>query len=212
MVVPNPDLTPEYAYNGEMSVTKKWRTIQTTSNAYYTYLKDAIVKQDLGYSQFHEYEDVNVQTLMNSPEAYIYGWSFGMKSQLLSWLWYENSFTWQTGWDVTNDEPLGHIPPAFAKSLFKIKIDKLEYKIWGIYTAWKYIEDMNSSGVDNDDLGTEDGYPSWWTLNTSVQYKFNEKIKLQLGIENILDQHYRTFASGISAPGRNVIISLKTNF
>ena len=212
MVVPNPELTPEYAYNGEMSITKKWKTIQFTNNFYYTYLKDAIVKQDLGYSQIHEGEDVNVQTLMNSPEAYIYGSSFGIKSQLLSWLFYENSFTWQKGWDVSNNEPLGHIPPAFGKSLFKIKKGKMEYKLWGIYTNWKYIEDMNSSGVDNNDLGTEEGYPSWWTINSSFQYKLNDNIKLQLGIENILDQHYRTFASGISAPGRNVIISLKTNF
>ena len=212
MVVPNPELTPEYAYNGEMSITKKWKTIQFTSNFYYTYLKDAIVKQDLGYSQIHEGEDVNVQTLMNSPEAYIYGSSFGIKSQLLSWLFYENSFTWQKGWDVSNNEPLGHIPPAFGKSLFKIKKGKMEYRLWGIYTNWKYIEDMNSSGVDNNDLGTEEGYPSWWTINSSFQYKLNDNIKLQLGVENILDQHYRTFASGISAPGRNVIISLKTNF
>ncbi len=212
MVIPNPDLTPEYAYNGEMSITRKWKRIQSTGNVYYTFLKDAIVKQDLGYSQIHEDEEVNVQTLMNSPEAYIYGWSFGMKSQLLSWLWYEESFTWQKGWDVSNNEPLGHIPPAFAKSLFKIKSGKLEYKIWGIYTRWKNIEDMNSSGVDNDDLGTDEGYPSWWTLNTSAQYKFNDNLKIQLGIENILDQHYRTFASGISAPGRNFILTLKGNF
>jgi len=149
---------------------------------------------------------------MNSPEAYIYGWSLGVKSKITPWLFFEESFTWQKGWDVSNDEPLGHIPPAFNKSLLKIKKDKIEYKLWGIYTLDKNIEDMNSSGVDNDDLGTEDGYPSWWTLNTSLQYKFNDNIKLQLGIENILDQHYRTFASGISAPGRNVIISLKTNF
>ena len=212
MVIPNPDLTPEYAYNGEMSITKKWKRIQSTGNVYYTYLKDAIVKQDLGYSQIHEDEEVNVQTLMNSPEAYIYGWSFGMKSQLLSWLWYEESFTWQKGWDVSNNEPLGHIPPAFAKSLFKIKTGKLEYKLWGIYTRGKDIEDMNSSGVDNDDLGTEDGYPSWWTLNTSAQYKFNDNLKIQVSIENILDQHYRTFASGISAPGRNIVVSLRSSF
>ena len=212
MVIPNPDLTPEYAYNGEMSITKKWKRIQSTGNVYYTYLKDAIVKQDLGYSQIHEYEEVNVQTLMNSPEAYIYGWSFGMKSQLLSWLWYEESFTWQKGWDVSNDEPLGHIPPAFAKSLFKIKTGKLEYKLWGIYTRGKDIDEMNSSGVDNEDLGTEDGYPSWWTLNTSAQYKFNDNLKIQVSIENILDQHYRTFASGISAPGRNIVISLRSSF
>ena len=212
MVIPNPDLTPEYAYNGEMSITWKKPRMQSTGNVFYTHLKDAIVKQDLGYSQIHEYEDVNVQTLMNSPEAYIYGWSFGVKSRLYKdWLFYEESFTWQKGWDLSNNEPLGHIPPAFGKSLFKIKTGKLEYKIWGIYTAWKYIEEMNSSGVDNDDLGTDEGYPSWWTLNTSAQYKVNDNLKIQFGIENILDQHYRTFASGISAPGRNFIISLKGN-
>ena len=131
MVIPNPDLTPEYAYNGEMSITKKWEGLQVTSNLYYTYLKDVIVKQDLGYSQIHEYEEVNVQTLMNSPEAYIYGWSLGTKTKLLPWLTTENSYTWQLGYDVTNDEPLGHIPPAFGKSLFKIKTGKLEYKLWG---------------------------------------------------------------------------------
>ena len=149
---------------------------------------------------------------MKSPEAYIYGWSFGTKTKLLSWLTTENSYTWQKGYDVTNDEPLGHIPPAFGKSLFKIKTDKIEYKFWGIFTSWKYIDEMNSSGVDNDDLGTEDGYPSWWTLNTSAQYKFNDNLKLQVSIENILDLHYRTFASGISAPGRNIVISLRSSF
>jgi hemoglobin/transferrin/lactoferrin receptor protein len=45
MVIPNPDLTPEYAYNGEMSITKKWENLQVTSNVYYTHLKDAIVKK-----------------------------------------------------------------------------------------------------------------------------------------------------------------------
>jgi len=212
MVIPNPDLTPEYAYNGEMSITKKWENLQVTSNFYYTHLQDVIVKKDLGYTEFYEYEEVNVQTLMNSPEAYIYGWSLGLKSKITPWLFFEESFTWQKGWDVSNEEPLGHIPPAFNKSLLKIKKDKIEYKIWGIYTLGKDIEDMNSSGVDNDDLGTIEGFPSWWTLNMSLQYEFNENLKLQLGLENILDQHYRTFASGISAPGRNVIISLKTNF
>ena len=39
MVIPNPDLTPEYAYNGEMSITKKWENLQLTSNVYYTSFK-----------------------------------------------------------------------------------------------------------------------------------------------------------------------------
>ena len=65
---------------------------------------------------------------------------------------------------------------------------------------------------EQDDLGTEEGYPMWWTLNTSAQYKFNDNLKIQVSVENILDQHYRSFASGISAPGRNIIVSLRSSF
>jgi hemoglobin/transferrin/lactoferrin receptor protein len=34
----------------------------------------------------------------------------------------------------------------------------------------------------------------------------------QLMIENLLDKNYRYFASGISAPGRNFVFSLKTGY
>ena len=50
------------------------------------------------------------------------------------------------------------------------------------------------------------------SLNTSLQYKSYPLLTLQVVVNNILDLHYRTFASGISAPGRNVIISIKTQF
>ena len=212
MVIPNPNLTPEYAYNGEMSITKKWRNFQVTTNGYYTYLKDAIVKKDLDYSQIHEDEEVSVQTLINSPEAYIYGWSFGLKTKLFSWLNIEKSYAWQKGYDVSKKEPLGHIPPALAKALFEINSGKLEYRFWSVYSAWKHIEDMSLNGVDNEDLGVNEGYPSWWTINAGLQYEFNNKLKAQLVIDNILDQHYRTFASGISAPGRNFTLSLHSYF
>jgi hemoglobin/transferrin/lactoferrin receptor protein len=33
-----------------------------------------------------------------------------------------------------------------------------------------------------------------------------------MALENILDQHYKTFASGLSAPGRNFIVTLKARF
>ena len=32
------------------------------------------------------------------------------------------------------------------------------------------------------------------------------------GVENIFDQHYRTFASWISAPGRSLILGTRVNF
>ena len=56
------------------------------------------------------------------------------------------------------------------------------------------------------------GTPAWYTLNMSAMYRFSEEFTVQLALENILDSHYKTFASGLSAPGRNFILTLRAKF
>ena len=56
------------------------------------------------------------------------------------------------------------------------------------------------------------GYPSWWIINTQVGYQYRESLNLSLGVYNLLDIHYKTFASGISAPGRSLMASAKLSF
>ena len=56
------------------------------------------------------------------------------------------------------------------------------------------------------------GSPSWVTLGFNSSYAFNQHWKLQGMIGNLFDEHYREFASGISAPGRNFSFSLVTTF
>ena len=36
--------------------------------------------------------------------------------------------------------------------------------------------------------------------------------KITIGLENIFDVHYRSFASGVSAPGRNLRLGLNLKF
>jgi hemoglobin/transferrin/lactoferrin receptor protein len=43
-------------------------------------------------------------------------------------------------------------------------------------------------------------------------YKWNEKLLLTTGVENITDQRYRTYSSGIVAPGINFIMALRVRF
>ncbi|MBT8281180.1 MAG: TonB-dependent receptor, partial [Muriicola sp.] len=57
----------------------------------------------------------------------------------------------------------------------------------------------------------EDGNPyspSWYTLNLRSQYQFSNTLTASLSLENITDQRYRTYSSGIAAPGTNLILSL----
>ena len=93
-----------------------------------------------------------------------------------------------------------------------------------MYSGSKNASSFDDAGVDNLDetpylgvdaeTGAESwaGLPSWHVLNFNVQYKVSEKIKLNIGVENILDVHYKTFGSGISAPGRSLICSAQYVF
>jgi hemoglobin/transferrin/lactoferrin receptor protein len=51
--------------------------------------------------------------------------------------------------------------------------------------------------------------PSWVTLNLRTQYHFNDATTITASVENITDQRYKTYSSGIAAAGRNFILALK---
>jgi hemoglobin/transferrin/lactoferrin receptor protein len=80
------------------------------------------------------------------------------------------------------------------------------------YNGWKKINRFSSGSVDNPSEATIDGNPSWATLNIRLGFELHSLAHLQFGVYNFTDAHYKTFASGISAPGRAFIISLRSFF
>jgi hemoglobin/transferrin/lactoferrin receptor protein len=54
--------------------------------------------------------------------------------------------------------------------------------------------------------------PGWYTLNFKASYQANDQINIGAGLENITDQRYRPYSSGIVAPGRNMVVSLTVKF
>ena len=70
---------------------------------------------------------------------------------------------------------------------------------------------MSPYGEDNEDKATEEGFPAWNILNAKANYKINDGFAVSFSVENIFDRMYRSFASGVSAPGRNFIFSIRYN-
>ena len=78
IVIPNPDLKPEYAYNVELSIGKTIASrIRLEGTAWYTWLRDAQVIEPIKYNGL---DSINIdgemfQTLAptNAGKAYIYG-------------------------------------------------------------------------------------------------------------------------------------------
>ncbi|WP_368662464.1 hypothetical protein [Zobellia laminariae] len=54
--------------------------------------------------------------------------------------------------------------------------------------------------------------PSWYTLNIRSQYEVTSALKVSLNLENFTDQRYRSYSSGISAPGINLVLGLGYRF
>jgi hemoglobin/transferrin/lactoferrin receptor protein len=107
-----------------------------------------------------------------------------------------------------SSKPLDHIPPVFGKTSIAYQNSKLFAEIFSQYNGWKRLKDYNADGEDNHQYATEDGMPSWWTLNLRSSYQLG-KCNIQFVVENILDRNYRNFASGFSAPGRNFVLALR---
>ena len=53
------------------------------------------------------------------------------------------------------------------------------------------------------------GLPSWTVAGVRASYDVNSTLTVQAAVENIFDLQYRPAGSGISAPGRNIITTLR---
>lgn len=217
--VPNPDLKPEYTYNGEIGISNlfgEWLTAAATG--YYTLYRNALTVQDFTFegqdSIMYGGQMSKVVATTNANKAYLYGLELAVNGKVNKNVSLYATYNYTHARIVTDTTaiPLDHIPPAFGKFGVQISDNKFRADLFVNYAAWKRIADYNPSGEDNQAYALPEGMPSWYTINARVSYQFNKYLGLQVACENILDRNYRVFASNISAPGRNFIVTLRGSF
>ena len=123
-----------------------------------------------------------------------------------------SSVCYTRGLILNSEFPMGHIPPLFGKLNFKYLFKKFEFSLFSLFNGEKKIKDFGEGNIDNLSEASPDGYPRWWVLNTQISYNWNQSINCNLGLYNIFDVHYKTFSSGISSPGRSIMLSFKLSF
>lgn len=219
ITVPNADLKPEYTYNGEVGISNTfddWLTVSATG--YYTLYRNALTTQDFTFngqdSIMYAGTMSKVVATTNAGKAYLYGLELSLNGKINNNLKVYGTYNYTHARIVTDTTaiPLDHIPPVFGKLGFQINERKFQADLFVNYSAWKRIADYNPFGEDNEAYALPEGMPSWYTINARLSYQFNKYLGLQVACENILDQNYRVFASNISAPGRNFILTLRGTF
>jgi len=215
VLVPNDELTPEYSYNGEIGITRAFGKEDLVINVvgFYTLLQDAIVRDfytiNGSDSLVYEGEMLQVQTNKNASEAVVYGASLNLKAKLSKEFSVKSTLNYTLGTNNTLGVPLAHIPPLYGRTDLIIHSDPLTLAVYVKYQTWKKIEDYSPFGEDNEAKATVDGTPSWQTFNLRAEMKLSKFISIQAALENMLDIHYRPFASGVSGAGRNFIFTLR---
>jgi hemoglobin/transferrin/lactoferrin receptor protein len=218
LIVPNPNLKPEKTINFELGVTKHISNKFYWENTLYkTLFKDAIVTDLFTLNGKSEaiYDGTNSKILANQNKrrANIWGFSSTINAILSEKISASASYNYTKGTIVGLDSkpntPLDHIPPTFGRFGLKYKLKKLNLEAFMLFNGWKKIGDYLLNGEDNEQYATTKGMPSWKTANVRIQYFFTNEWQLIVGVDNIFDLQYRTFASGINAPGRNIFATLR---
>ena len=230
LLVPNSFLKPEYAYNFETGFTKFFNNSKDyiSLRGFTTLISRHIVRAD--YSIFsdnttdddstiiYNNEEVKTSANKNLGNRYIFGGSFDSYFTFSKNIFIKNSITITEGNKNKKYGPLPSISPIFG--LLSVNYKNSFFKLSSIITfsGRKDPEKYSFGGEDGLEetpiiIGPNDiiyaGTPSWYDFSIIGDYIINKKIKVNIGVFNLFDFHYREFGSGISASGRNIQVGLK---
>ncbi|MBN2633036.1 MAG: TonB-dependent receptor [Bacteroidales bacterium] len=221
VVVPNPDLKPEYAWNIDLGITKEFGAIlHTEVTFFHTWLNDVMVRNDFLFngkdSVVYKGELSKVEALTNSGSAKVYGMNLTIQLNILKNLNLRSGLNFTEGYEE-NGDPLRHVAPFFGSTHIVFKTPEFEADLYSVYNGPKKYDKMATSEIEKPYLYAADENnnpwsPGWYTLNLKLSYSFINRIRIMGGVENILDHRYRPYSSGIVSAGRNFVISLNADF
>ena len=233
LLVPNSFLKPEYAYTFETGIKftapNKINYIDlrgfTTLVSRHIVRSDFVVFSDLSTPDkntiLYNGEEVVTQANKNLGNRSIYGGSIEGRWVLSDPLEIGGGITYTAADENSSYGPMPSIAPLFGTFTLSHKSKNLKTLL-----IWKFSDSKDPSkyswgGEDglyetplvdptaNDEINRYYGMPSWNVWSILSQYQLRKNIILNLGLRNIFDLHYRTFASGISEEGRSFQLGVK---
>jgi hemoglobin/transferrin/lactoferrin receptor protein len=220
VVVPNPDLKPEYAYNTDLGISKDFGdVVHTEFTVYHSWLTNAMVRDDFLFngkdSIMYLGELSKVEAVTNAGTARVYGLYFNVQVNLSGHFSLRSSLNINEGFEK-NGDPLRHAAPLFGSTHLVYNSHEFRADLSSDYNGAKKFEKMAPAEIEKPYMYSTDENgnpwsPGWLTLNLKMSYQILNRITVSAGAENIFDLRYRPYSSGIVAPGRNFIFSLRVN-
>ena len=226
LTVPNAGLKPEYAYHAEIGFEEHLgERIRMEGGFFLTWLDDAIVRRPFTFNGLDSIEfqgnRLAVEALRNASYAKVWGSELSVHAQIVSGLNLKAGGIFTRGWEIDDTRdirvPLRHAPPLQA-------VAELTYRFRRVRTelVWNANGTIRSSEMPPGESTKPEIYaldtdgkpysPGWKVLSLRSAYDFKNGMTITASCENITDQRYRTYSSGMVAAGRNFIVSLRYGF
>ena len=230
LVVPNTFLKPEYAYNLDLGID-----FRSLNNRNYISLRgfSTIISRHIGRDEYIVFSDITTPTLStviyngeevttisnkNLGNRFIHGFSIDGFSQINNNLKFDYGITYTEGDNNETYGPLPSISPLFGSIALSYSKRGLNLKAVYKFSEAKSPGEYSFGGEDGLDetpftINSEGalsylGTPKWSDLSIYGSKNISSNVTLRIGLTNVFDTHYRTFASGISAPGRSFQLGL----
>ena len=221
LTVPNPDLRAEYIWNAEVGVAyTRARSLRVELNAFVSLLNRAIVRRPYTFngsdSILFNGTRLAVEALQNASYATVGGIEASMEWRLDRSFTLESHLTWTRGFEADDASdarvPLRHAPPLFGMTRLQFARGGLRAELAWMYNGRILAQDLPPSESAKPEIYAKDGQgrpwsPGWNTLNLRTGWQLTESIHLALSWENMTDRMYRTYSSGIVAPGSQLVLS-----
>ena len=221
LIVPNSKLKPEKTVTADIGIVMQSNSkkIKFENTYFYTRMYNAIATSPFQYEGqsviLYDGTISKVFANQNKGKAFITGLTTKFSAMVFSKVKVDANFNYNLGRIVekgVRQAPLDHIAPYFGKIGVMYANSRASIEAYLLYNGKKKRSDYSSSGEDNLQYAPVNGMPAWETYNVKTSFEVYHNATLFVGVENILDTQYRTFSSGINAPGRNIYGGFRYNF
>jgi len=221
VVVPNENLQPEYAYNADLGLVKNFGPrLSVEVTGFYTYITNLMVRRDYQFNgqDSIQYDGTNskVQALQNTASGWLTGFSFDVRADITERIGFRTSLNYIKGED-DEGESIRHVTPLFGSTGFSYSAKKIKIDAWVDYSGQISYDALAPTEKEKPYMYATDENgnpysPSWYSLNLKGYFQINPFLQVNAGVDNILDKRYRSYSSGIVAPGRNFVVALRADF
>ncbi|ALJ05503.1 TonB-dependent receptor [Pseudalgibacter alginicilyticus] len=205
--VGNPNLKNEISYETNASAGFKNKKVNIQAKVNYFYIQNYIIGRILSAGSPMNYQSVGVKGYTSLDSATLFNFSLNANYNISEKFHWRGTLTYAKGLD-DNKNNLPFIRPLSYQTSWHYSYQKFGFQtsLNGDFKQDNYSPEYG-----------EDGTPSYTNWNVSADYTFNIKNKktvLQIGVENVLNEFYSTYADWGNIPrmGRNIFTSLKINF